>query len=62
MSDKTKAKTTSGRNSWHDAEEVMLVEAVHQRHSILYGKFRGSDRGKAVKRNAWEDVLSFLNA
>ncbi|XP_078331549.1 uncharacterized protein LOC111113567 isoform X3 [Crassostrea virginica] len=50
------------RPNWTDIEKKILVDEVHHRESILYGRFKGGSGGKAAKEKAWAEVAEAVNA
>lgn len=47
--------------NWTELERKILVEEVHLRENILFGKFKGAGGGKIAKDVAWREVAQAVN-
>ncbi|XP_056006932.1 nuclear apoptosis-inducing factor 1-like [Ostrea edulis] len=50
------------KSNWSSREEIILVEEVQKRESLLFGKLSGPGRTALDKAKAWQDIVSHLNA
>uniref|UniRef100_K1QTH6 Myb/SANT-like DNA-binding domain-containing protein n=1 Tax=Magallana gigas TaxID=29159 RepID=K1QTH6_MAGGI len=47
--------------NWTELEKNILVEEVHLREGLLFGKFKGAGGGKIAKDVAWREVAQAVN-
>lgn len=47
--------------NWTELEKKILVEEVHLREGVLFGKFKGAGGGKIAKDVAWREVAQAVN-
>uniref|UniRef100_K1Q0G2 Myb/SANT-like DNA-binding domain-containing protein n=1 Tax=Magallana gigas TaxID=29159 RepID=K1Q0G2_MAGGI len=47
--------------NWTELEKKILVEEVHLREGVLFGKFKGDEGGKIAKDVAWKEVAQAVN-
>ncbi|XP_052695147.1 uncharacterized protein LOC128173489 [Crassostrea angulata] len=47
--------------NWTELEKKILVEEVHLREGLLFGKFKGAGGGKIAKDVAWREVAQAVN-
>jgi hypothetical protein len=48
--------------NWDARDEILLVEEVQKRESLLFGKLTGPGRSIIEKAKAWQEVTNLLNA
>ncbi|XP_062583946.1 uncharacterized protein LOC134245693, partial [Saccostrea cucullata] len=47
--------------NWTELEKKVLVEEVHKRETVLFGKFKGPGGGKAAKDSTWAEIAEAVN-
>ncbi|XP_056023136.1 uncharacterized protein LOC125650026 [Ostrea edulis] len=50
------------KSNWSSRDEIILVEEVQKRESLLFGKLSGPGRTASDKAKAWQDIVNHLNA
>lgn len=53
--------TPKRKPAWSNLEQNVLIEAVSKYEQKLFGKFKGSGRGKPEREAAWEEVARTVN-